>query len=163
MFYKVFLPQKLFLKIFFTRFTLLRVLILLLLLVLKCQIFKMSHFQTSLFLASFKPTFRQCQRQRFRNEDILQQKTTRLSVGRSVGRSFNDVSLHTEKNKSFAAARRMIKAQEIKERERERDRKSVCRVCRVSCVRDRERGSYLNATFERESRGASIIKLICRN
>ena len=130
MFYKVFLPQKLFLKIFFTRFTLLRVLILLLLLVLKCQIFKMSHFQTSLFLASFKPTFRQCQRQRFRNEDILQQKTTRLSVGRSVGRSFNDVSLHTEKNKSFAAARRMIKAQEIKERERERDRKSVC-VCRV--------------------------------
>ena len=128
MFYKVFLPQKLFLKIFFTRFTLLRVL-LLLLLVLKCQIFKMSHFQTSLFLASFKPTFRQCQRQRFRNEDILQQKTTRLSVGRSVGRSFNDVSLHTEKNKSFAAARRMIKAQEIKEREREIGR--VCVVCRV--------------------------------
>ena len=126
MFYKVFLPQKLFLKIFFTRFTLLRVLILLLLLVLKCQIFKMSHFQTSLFLASFKPTFRQCQRQRFRNEDILQQKTTRPSVGLSVGRwiapSFNDVSLHTEKNKSFAAARRMIKAQEIKERERERER-----------------------------------------
>ena len=132
MFYKVFLPQKLFLKIFFTRFTLLRVLILLLLLVLKCQIFKMSHFQTSLFLASFKPTFRQCQRQRFRNEDILQQKTTRLSVGRSVGRSFNDVSLHTEKNKSFAAARRMIKAQEIKEREREIGRVCVvCVVCRV--------------------------------
>ena len=133
MFYKVFLPQKLFLKIFFTRFTLLRVL---LLLVLKCQIFKMSHFQTSLFLASFKPTFRQCQRQRFRNEDILQQKTTRPSVGLSVGRwiapSFNDVSLHTEKNKSFAAARRMIKAQEIKEREREIGRVCVvCVVCRV--------------------------------
>ena len=131
MFYKVFLPQKLFLKIFFTRFTLLRVL-LLLLLVLKCQIFKMSHFQTSLFLASFKPTFRQCQRQRFRNEDILQQKTTRPSVGRSVAPSFNDVSLHTEKNKSFAAARRMIKAQEIKEREREIGRVCVvCVVCRV--------------------------------
>ena len=140
MFYKVFLPQKLFLKIFFTRFTLLRVL-LLLLLVLKCQIFKMSHFQTSLFLASFKPTFRQCQRQRFRNEDILQQKTTRPSVGLSVGRwiapSFNDVSLHTEKNKSFAAARRMIKAQEIKEREREREIGRVC-VC-VVCERQRER------------------------